>query len=245
MKFTRLLALLAFISTPAFAWDITAMNKQIDETNFLVNDNCSATLIDNEKGLLLTANHCISSQFTIVEKQNIDKDGKVTTDKVRVATPGTVSQLYFKNSAEIERKQYVFEIKASDSANDLAVIHVLAKLDNTVAAPLACKNPVRGEHVFAVGNTLGRLYATVSDGIISSVNRNLRMLGFDNDQKLIQATSPVAGGNSGGSLYNDNGSIIGVVDRGYQQVSPIVLAVPLSDVKSFLTSNNITVQCHG
>jgi S1-C subfamily serine protease len=237
-----LLLLASLVS--AFAWDSPAMNRQIDQTNFLVNDNCSATLIDAKKGYLLTANHCIKAQFTVVEREKIGDDGKVTTEKVRVATPGTVSQLYFKDANEAQRNSYVFKIKLNDADLDLALIQVQAKLSNTDQAPVACADPQRGDTVFAVGNSAAILYASVSKGIVASVDRNYRMIGVDGggaDYGLIHSTTAIGGGNSGGSLYNDKGEIVGVVVRGYQNISPLGLSVPLHDIKRFLTREGLNV----
>jgi S1-C subfamily serine protease len=233
-------AILGSAFVHAQGWSIKAMNNQIDQTNFLLNEGCSATLIDKEKGILLTANHCIQAQFDVVEKQKVDDQGRVTTEKVRVAKPGTVSQIHFKGPNEVERSVYVFKIKANDADIDLAIVQVQTKLPNSMAAPMACADPIRGEADFAVGNTLGKLYSTVSNGIVSSINRNYAMIGDDSMKGgLIQSTSAVAGGNSGGSLYNTNGEIIGVVVRGFQAPAPIALAVPLSVVKEFLSSNDM------
>lgn len=240
-KFATLALLFALFTcapaVPALAdWAPAAMNKQIDQTNFLVNDGCSATLIDAENGYLLTANHCITGQFRIVERQRVDSDGTVHTEKVRVAKPGTVSQLFFKGPDETQRNVYTFQVVLNDSNLDLALIKTKAKLPNTQNAPIACDVPRRGETAYAVGNTMAVLYATVSKGIVASVNRNYRMIGVDDqgDNGLLQSTTPIAGGNSGGALYNDRGEIIGVNVRGYQQVAPIALSVPLWDVKKFL-----------
>lgn len=223
------------VSASAAGWP--GMNQQIDQTNFLVNDNCSATLIDAKQGYLITANHCIRDQFTVVEREKIDDNGKVTTEKVRVAKPGTVSQLYFKDSDEVQRNSYVFKIKSNDADLDLALIQVQTKLANKDNAKIACADVQRGDDAFAVGNPRGVLYASVSQGIIASTDRNYRMLGSDDsnaDNGLTQSTTPVGGGSSGGALYNSAGEFIGVVVRGYQTVAPIALSVPLRDVKKFL-----------
>jgi S1-C subfamily serine protease len=228
----------AFVSiSPASAWEPSAMNKQIDATNFLVNDNCSATLIDKDGGYLLTANHCIREQFSTVEREKVQDDGTIKTERVRIAKQGTVSQLFFNGPNEVRRVTYTFKIKANDENKDLALIQVQTKLNNSMAAPIACKAPMRGDVVYAVGNSLGVLYASVSSGIIASVNRDYRMIGVGGeaaDNGLIQSTAPIAGGNSGGALYNNNGELVGVVVRGYQQESPLGLSVPLKDIRAFL-----------
>lgn len=233
-----LAALLALIPFAASAdWNPDDMNRQIDQTNFLVNDNCSATLIDAKDGYLLTANHCIANQFETIEREKVSDDGTVTKEKVRIAKPGTVSQLFYSGPNEIQRTTYVFKIKQNDRVLDLALVQVRAKLPNRASAPIACTEPQRGETVYAVGNSLGVLYASVSKGIVANVHRDYRTIGVDDDNGdggLIQATTPIGGGNSGGALYNESGELVGVNVRGYQNVSPLALAVPLSDIKAFL-----------
>jgi S1-C subfamily serine protease len=238
------------LAAPANAdWSIPDMNRQIDQTNFLVNDNCSATLIDAKRGLLLTANHCVADQFRTIEREKIDDKGVIKKEQVRVSVPGTVSQLGFNGPDEVQRTSYVFKVVANDKDVDLAIVQTQAKLPNTDSAPIACDDVERGDTAYAVGNTRAILYATVSKGIISSVNRSYRTIGEDGDNAdngLVQSTTPIAGGNSGGSLYNDRGEIVGVVVRGYQQIAPIGLSVPLSDIKKFLNANgaaDLTARC--
>jgi S1-C subfamily serine protease len=218
----------------ADAWDQAPMNTQIDQTNFLLNTGCSATLIDKVKGYLLTANHCIRDQYTVIDRETVDDKGHVTTEKVRIAAPGTVSQLFFAGPNEVSRTIYVFKIVKSDSDLDLALVQVTAKLPNVEDARISCAQPVRGDKTYAVGNTLGFLYSTVTEGIVSSVNRSYRLIGVDSDNGMTQTTNAIGGGNSGGSLYNNSGEIIGVVVRGSQAIAPIALSVPLSDIQTFV-----------
>ena len=223
----------------AHAWPQAQMNAQIDQTDFLMNDNCSATLIDKASGYLLTANHCIAAQYKIVDQDTYDKDGKVTTTKVRVAIPGTVSQLVFAGPDEVSRTVYVVKIIKSNADTDLALVQVVGKLPNIQDAPIACTAPVRGDKAFAVGNPLVFLYASVTDGIVASVNRNYRMIGIDSDNGFTQTTTPIQGGSSGGALYNDRGEVIGVVVRGAPGVA---LSVSFSDVQAFV-KGYVTEKC--
>ena len=246
-------ALIAMLTAaPALAWDIKAMNEQIDQTNFMVNVGCSGTLIDEKNGYVLTANHCIMDQYEVVEHQKIDANGKVTIESIRVAKPGTVSQIFYNGPSEVQRVSYVFKIKASDAALDLALLQVQTKLPNTGAAHLSCKDVVRGSPVYAVGNSFGILYSTVTNGIVSSVHRSYRDMSIAGqlgdltdagDHGLVQHSAAISGGNSGGALYNDAGGFVGVNVRGAQQ-SGFSFAVPLSDVKAFLKSANIDVACN-
>ena len=77
------LGLLAVIGYARADWSISGMNRQIDQTNFLVNNNCSATLIDAKRGLLLTANHCVDAQFRTIEREKIENKGVITRSERR------------------------------------------------------------------------------------------------------------------------------------------------------------------
>ena len=69
--------------------------------------------------------------------------------------------------------------------------------------------PIEGEKVFAIGNPEG-LEKTLSDGIISAFREN---------KKLIQTTTPITHGSSGGPLFNMNGEVIGITTKGLQEGS--------------------------
>lgn len=240
---TLLAALMLVLSlppacTPAMAWDKAAMNKQIDQTNFLVNKGCSGTLIAPK--YILTANHCIKDQYEVVDHDAIGADGKVTKEKIRIARPGTVSQIFFSGPAEVQKNSYVFKIKSTDSALDLALLELQTKIPNE-PAELSCTYLSRGDTVFAVGNPYGALYSTLTSGIVSSLQRSYRDLQIagelgdltdSGEHGLVQHSAIIAGGNSGGALYDNDGKLEGVNVRG--AASGFGFSVPLSDIRKFL-----------
>lgn len=242
MKYLKsaLLALSLLLCPPAYAWDQTAMNKVIDQTNFLVNDGCSGTLVAKDK--ILTAAHCIISQYKTVEKEVIKDDGTIKKEKFQVAVPGTVSQQIYSGPAISQINKYVYKIVKSDRTYDLALLEIQgAPFNTTVIPPLACKEVTRGDKVYAVGNSFGVLYSTLTEGVVSSVNRSYRDLDIAGDlgnttdsgeNGLIQHSAIIAGGNSGGALYNDEGSMVGVNVRGGR--SGFSFSVPLIDIRDFL-----------
>lgn len=63
-----------------------------------------------------------------------------------------------------------------------------------------------GEQVFAIGNPFG-LGMTVTSGIVSALNRDLRFSMFDS---FIQTDAAINHGNSGGPLFNRKGEVVGV-----------------------------------
>lgn len=66
------------------------------------------------------------------------------------------------------------------------------------------KLPMVGENVFAIGNPKG-LESTLSTGIVSA---------FRDDKKIIQTTSEITHGSSGGPLFNMRGEVIGITSSG-------------------------------
>ena len=241
------LALLMVIHTAhADEWAIEAMNKQVDDTNFLVNESCSGTKVSDR--LILTADHCIKEQFKDIEREEVNDKGEVTKKVIRIAVPGYVSQKFFEGVRETRTYSYRYHIKAHDGTLDLSLLETDAPLPKSGVAGVACQNLLRGNTVYAVGNPHVVLYATVTKGIVSSVQRNYEQLeitnGYENagqSNGFFQFTAPIAPGSSGGAVYNDRGELVGVVVRGGN--GNIGLGVPLSDVRAFLQDNGVPNDC--
>lgn len=227
------------------AWPIDAMNLQIDQTNFLVNGGCSGTLIDIENRYVLTAAHCVDAQYKTVEIEEIADDGTVTKKQVRRVIPGEVRQLVFSGASIVQEVVYRTKLIGVDNKKDLALLQIIVEtIPNVISSRIACEAPVRGEPAYTVGNPYGVLYASVGVGIVSSVQRDYGLIGMSgfgdgpsNDEPLMQVSSGVIGGNSGGAVYNARGELIGVPVRAAQVHETIGLAVPLAEIKAFLKAN--------
>jgi S1-C subfamily serine protease len=214
------------------------MNVLIDQTNFVVNQGCSGTLIDLAKRYVLTASHCVGDQYETKEREKIDDKGVVTKEKVRVLKPGTVTQLTFQSTMEAQRVVYRTKLVKVDKDMDLALLQILEeKIPNTMASKVSCTEPKRLDPVMIVGNPMGDLYSSANRGVVSSVQRTYGLINFDNDnpdEELMQVTAGIVGGNSGGSVYNDKGELIGVPVLGHRTLEVIGFAVPLSVIHKFL-----------
>ena len=230
-------------SGPAVAWQLDAMNAQIESTNFVVNRNCSGTLISVRNRYVLTANHCVADQYETIDRETVGDDGVIKKDKVRRLRDGTVTQLSFIGSESVVSMTYKVKLVAVDSNRDLALMQVLGALPNTMAARLACTDPVRGETAYIVGNPTGSLYSSVVKGIVSSIQRSYDMImfprvGMENaKQPLMQISGGMISGNSGGAVYNVRGELIGVPVIGSQVNEVLGFAVPLAEIRAFLKDN--------
>jgi S1-C subfamily serine protease len=245
LKCLILTLVLSFSVDAALAqtWPLAEMNKVIDQTNFVVNKGCSGTLIDAKRLYVLTANHCVKDQFETVEREKIDDKGVVTKENIKKLRDGTVSQIEFGGSESIRVVTYTVKLIAGDEDVDLALLQIKSgTVPHELAAKLACDMPVRGEPLYIVGNPSGTLYSSVTTGVVSSIQRNYAIVPFDSpdDKKpLMQISGGVVGGNSGGSVYNTSGELIGVPVLANRTNEVIAFAVPLDSIKLFLTANKL------
>ncbi|MBK9035943.1 MAG: trypsin-like peptidase domain-containing protein [Myxococcales bacterium] len=95
-------------------------------------------------------------------------------------------------------------IVAVDVDHDLALLGVSPRRPLPALALGDSDQVAAGDPVLAIGNPLGVLDYTVSDGLISSVRQVAP--GF----KLLQISAPISQGSSGGPLFDSFGKVIGV-----------------------------------
>ncbi len=93
---------------------------------------------------------------------------------------------------------------------------------------------VVGEEVVAIGNPLGQLGGTVTNGIISALDRAITM--DDRTMNLLQTNAAINPGNSGGGLFNTEGQLIGLVvaKSSGSDVEGLGFAIPINDVAEIL-----------
>ncbi len=106
-------------------------------------------------------------------------------------------------------KEFPASIVGFDERTDLAVIKVETNGLHT-AKYGASGNLVVGQRVLAIGNPLGELGGTVTEGIISALDREVQIEG--QSMTLLQTDASVNPGNSGGGLFDGAGNLVGIVN---------------------------------
>ncbi len=103
---------------------------------------------------------------------------------------------------------YTAQLVGGDETTDLAVLKVDAAGLNP--AEFGDSDALRvGDAVVAIGDPLGaELRGTMTDGIVSAINRDLNLSG--RKMTLIQTNAALNSGNSGGPLINCYGQVIGI-----------------------------------
>jgi len=93
---------------------------------------------------------------------------------------------------------------------DLAVIKIDAPKEKLTVVPLGRSDGLKvGQKVLAIGNPFG-LEGTLTQGIISSLERSIRARDGRVIEGVIQTDAAINPGNSGGPLLNRRGELIGV-----------------------------------
>lgn len=104
---------------------------------------------------------------------------------------------------------YDAKLVGYDEEQDLAVLKAVSAQNLPAATFGNSDNAVVGDTVYAIGNPLGvELRGTLTNGIISAVNRDVEMDG--RTLTLLQTNAALNSGNSGGPLINEYGQVIGI-----------------------------------
>lgn len=219
---------------------IPELNDIVDQTNFIVGSGCSGTLISINPHLILTNYHCIDRYVKTVSRDRENERGIVKkVNEIRLE-PVRVTQVMYRDHETVGNTTFVSEIVARQKSRDLALLQIKATtIPNSRISVLLPKeySILRGEQVWAVGNPAG-LDATITQGIVSSVNRTFRFQWAENeDLPMIQTDVGMFGGNSGGALYNEYGFLVGVPTAGIRQATHLGLAIPSFIVWEFLENH--------
>ncbi len=129
-------------------------------------------------------------------------------------------------------KLKIERVIAQSEDNDYIVFKV--RLNNAVRftpIPIAKQNPEIGEDVFAIGNPYG-LEHTLSKGIVS---------GFRSNNSLIQTTTEITHGSSGGPLLNMEGEVVGITTAGLGDANlNFAVNIQVLHLKSILTTQQVS-----
>ena len=105
--------------------------------------------------------------------------------------------------------EYTATLIATDELSDIAVIKI--EVEGLKAATFGNSDQLKvGQTAIAIGNPLGSLGGTVTEGIISATGRRIYVEGTP--MTLLQTTAAINPGNSGGGLFNLDGELIGIVN---------------------------------
>lgn len=135
-------------------------------------------------------------------------------------------------------KSYDAKLVGYDSDSDIAVLKIDAK--GLTPATFALTDSVSvGDTAIAIGNPLGESYClTMTDGIVSGLDRSVNYEG--RTMRLLQTSTAINEGNSGGPLINDKGQVIGITNMkvisAASGVEGIGFAIPTDTVREVVAA---------
>ena len=161
----------------------------------------------------------------------VTEDGYIVTNHHVVSGASSVKVTLYDGT------EYAATVVGSDSDYDVAVL----KIEATGLQPvtLGKSSDVNvGDTVLAIGNPLGELTFSMSQGIVSCCDRAINVDGTPFN--MIQVDASINPGNSGGPLMNLYGEVVGIVSAKYSSYSDTTVeglgfAIPIGDVQAIIT----------
>jgi len=126
------------------------------------------------------------------------------------------------------------KLVGADAQTDLAVL----KIDSQGLSPVTLadsEDVTVGQPVVAIGNPLGTLGGTVTEGIISAKDREIVIDG--DTMVLLQTSAAINPGNSGGGIFNKESQLVGVVNAksSGSDIEGLGFAIPSNTVNMIIT----------
>lgn len=188
----------------------------------------TSTSAASGSGFVLTADGYIVTNYHVIE--DAVKDDSVTVE------------VSFVNG-----DKYTATVVGGEQDNDVAVL----KIEAAGLTPVTLGDSeklVVGEDVYTIGNPLGELTYSLSDGLVSALDRLITTTSTDPSTgktetttlNVLQTNCAINPGNSGGPLFDSYGNVVGIVSAKYTKSQSGVsaeglgFALPINDVKAIL-----------
>lgn len=178
-----------------------------------------------------------STTYDMYMRQTVSEgagSGVILTSDGYIATNNHVIEGASKITVTLkDGTSYSAKLIGTDSQGDVAVV----KIDATGLQPAVIGDSSTlqvGDTAVAVGNPLGQLGGTVTDGIISALDRQIDLDG--KSMTLLQTNAAINPGNSGGGLFNDKGELIGIVvaKSSGSGIEGLGFAIPINTAKDLI-----------
>ena len=171
-------------------------------------------------GIILSEDGYITTNAHVVLQEN--RTEVVPVDKIDV----------YLNNGEVCTASLV----GADPRTDLAVLKI--GKNNLVAAEFGDSTALQvGEKAVAIGNPTGlTLAGSLTQGIISGVNRNITVGTSNYTMNCIQTDAAINPGNSGGALVNKYGQVVGINSSKIAQTDyeGIGFAIPIHEAQPII-----------
>ena len=139
-----------------------------------------------------------------------------------------------------DSRQMAAKVVTTDPSHDLALIKIAAT--GLTAVALGDSSTVQvGQLAITIGSPLGTFTESVTQGIVSGLNRSITVgdpaTGAQEDLAgLIQTDAAINPGNSGGPLLDASGNVVGIITASASNAQDMGFAIPINQAKSMISS---------
>ncbi len=165
----------------------------------------------------------------------ISSDGYIVTN-YHVIKGATSIKVAF-----VDGTSYDAKLVGGEAENDIAVLKIEATGLHAVTLGDS-DSLVVGEAVYTIGNPLGELTWSLTDGLISAKDRTVTTSEGET-MNMLQTNTAINSGNSGGPLFNAYGEVVGITSAKLSSsgssseasIEGLGFAIPINDVKDMIT----------
>lgn len=195
--------------------------KSLGNKQLLAGESAGTGYVVSEDGLVITNRHVVSQYCQASALNPIVITGLIESQKA-----------------------YQMSVESIDPVDDIAILKI--KNLDTKLTPLKFTDSSKlkmGSDVIAIGNALGEFRNTVTKGIISGLGRTLETEAVDEcttkqtrADGLIQTDAAINKGNSGGPLFDSEGSVVGMNTFGSDTAQSLGFAISSNTIVNALNS---------
>ena len=165
----------------------------------------------------------------------ISSDGYIVTNNHVISGADKITVYVMPEEDGAEEETYEATLVGTSESNDIAVLKIEATGLNAAAFGDSDALEI-GEPAIVIGNPMGTVHGSVTAGIISAKEHELTI--DDVTINAIQTDAAVNPGNSGGALFDEHGSVVGIIyaKSSSVQIEGIGYAIPVNTVKELITN---------
>lgn len=212
-------------TTTIVSGTVTSLNGNLSEDKTLSAKEIYADNVESVVGIEVSNGSSTGSGTGFI----ISEEGYIVTNYHVVSGANKYVVTLYDNSS------YDATLVGYEDSNDLAILKIDAKRKIRSVVYGGSSELEVGDPVYVIGNPLGDLTYTLTDGIVSALNR---LIATDDMTviNMFQTNAAINSGNSGGPVFDEHGYVVGIACAKYasSSIEGLSFCIPIDDVRSMI-----------
>jgi len=186
----------------------------------------SGVLVDLENRLVITNFHVVGDQ----------RDAHVFFPSMKDGRPIAERKFYLDKIEELSLKGRVIAV---DRKRDLAIIQIPSVPEGVPAIEIAPESVSPGAEVHSLGNpgSTDVLWAYTSGRVRAVYRKQFRTGAGEHDFTVVETSSPINAGDSGGPVVNAQGQLVGISQAMDPKARLVSYCVDVTEIQGFLSED--------